>query len=82
MIDSFRNKIKNSNEEICSDVCKYLKSIGKDHIVMENLDNGFGDKNNRPEATSEGAKLLGDIFINKRLKLAIDPMTDKLTIDF
>jgi len=42
---------------------------------------GFEDKNNRPEATSEGAKLLGDIFINKRLKLAIDPMTDKLTID-
>lgn len=51
MIDSYRNKIKKSNEQICSNVCKYLNSIGKDHIVMENLDNGFGksyvkDKNN------------------------------------
>lgn len=50
-IDSFRNKIKKSNEQVCSGVCKYLNSIGKDHIVMENLDNGFGksyvkDKNN------------------------------------
>lgn len=42
---------------------------------------GFEDKNNRPEATSDATKLLGDIFINKRLKLAIDPMIDKLTID-
>ena len=51
MIDSFRNKIKKSNEQLCSDVCKYLNSINKNHIVMENLDNGFGksfvkDKNN------------------------------------
>lgn len=51
MIYSFRNKIKKSNEQVCSGVCKYLNSIGKDHIVMENLDNGFGksfvkDKNN------------------------------------
>ena len=51
MIDSYRNKIKKSNEQLCSDVCKYLNSIDKNHIVMENLDNGFGksyvkDKNN------------------------------------
>lgn len=51
MIDSFRNKIKKSNEQVCSDVCKYLNVIGKNHIVMENLDNGFGksyvkDRNN------------------------------------
>lgn len=43
---------------------------------------GFEDKNNRPEATSDATKLLGDMLINRRLKLAIDPMTDKLTIDF
>lgn len=42
---------------------------------------GFEDKNNRPEATSDATKLLGDMLINRRLKLAIDPMTDKLTID-
>lgn len=51
MIDSFRNKIKKSNEQVCSDVCKYLNSININHIAMENLDNGFGksyvkDKNN------------------------------------
>lgn len=39
------------NEQLCSDVCKYLNSINKNHIVMGNLDNGFGksyvkDKNN------------------------------------
>lgn len=42
MVDSFRNKIRKSNEQLCSDVCKYLNSINKNHIVMENLDNGFG----------------------------------------
>lgn len=51
MVDSIRNKIRKSNEQLCSDVCKYLNSINKNHIVMENLDNGFGksfirDKNN------------------------------------
>ena len=43
---------------------------------------GFEDKNNRPEQTSEAAKLLGDMLIDRRLRLAIDPTTDKLTIDF
>ena len=33
MIDSFRNKIKKSNEQVCSDVCKYLNSIGKDILL-------------------------------------------------
>jgi hypothetical protein len=42
---------------------------------------GFEDKNNRPEATSDATKLLGDMLINRRLRLAIDPTTDKLTID-
>jgi IS605 OrfB family transposase len=42
LIDSIRNKVKKSNEQLCSDVCKYLNSIGKNHIVMENLDNVFG----------------------------------------
>ena len=43
---------------------------------------GFEDKNNRPEQTTEESKHLGDMLIGRRLKLAIDPMTDKLTIDF
>lgn len=41
-INSIRNKIQKSNEKICSNVCKYLNSIGLDHIVMEDLDNSFG----------------------------------------
>lgn len=43
---------------------------------------GFEDKNNRPEQTTEENKLLGDMLIDRRLRLAIDPTTDKLTIDF
>jgi putative transposase len=42
-IDSLRNQIQKSNEQICSDVCKHLNSVGLDHIVMENLDNSFGE---------------------------------------
>ncbi len=50
-LTSIKNKIKHSNEKICSDVCKYLNKSGYNHIVMENLDNSFGksnrvDKNN------------------------------------
>lgn len=41
-VDSIRNKVQKSNERVCSNVCKYLNSIGLDHIVMENLDNSFG----------------------------------------
>lgn len=41
-LDIIKNKIKKSNENICSDVCKHLKNNNLDHIVMENLDNSFG----------------------------------------
>ena len=41
-VDSIRNKVQKSNERVCSNVCKYLNSIGLDHIVMENLNNSFG----------------------------------------
>ena len=41
-LDSMRNKIKKSNETLCSSICKYLNENGYDHIVMEDLDNGFG----------------------------------------
>jgi putative DNA primase/helicase len=42
---------------------------------------GFEDKNNRPDQTTEESKLLGDMLIDRRLRLSIDPTTDKLTID-
>ena len=40
-IDVIANKIRYSNKNIIADMCKSLSSKGFDHIVMENLDNGF-----------------------------------------
>ena len=50
-LDKLREKIVKSNQELISNICKTLRSNGITHIVMENLDNGFGksyvkDKNN------------------------------------
>ena len=42
---------------------------------------GFEDKTTDQRQRRTQQKLLGDMLINRRLKLAIDPMTDKLTID-
>jgi hypothetical protein len=43
---------------------------------------GFEDKNNRPDQTTEENKLLGDMLIDGRLRLAIDPINGKFTADF
>ena len=43
---------------------------------------GFNDTNNRPDQTTEENKLLGDMLIDGRLRLAIDPITGKLAVDF
>jgi len=40
-IDTLLNKIRYSNKNIISEMCKNLSAKGFDHIVMENLDNGF-----------------------------------------
>jgi len=40
-IDVIANKIKYSNKNLIAKMCKTLSSNGYDHIVMENLDNGF-----------------------------------------
>lgn len=50
-LDKLREKIAKTNQELISNICKTLRSNGITHIVMENLDNGFGksyvkDKNN------------------------------------
>ena len=50
-LDKLREKMVKSNQELISNICKTLQSNGITHIVMENLDNGFGksyikDKNN------------------------------------
>lgn len=41
-LDKLSLKMKKSNEQLISNMCKRLQSQGIDHIVMENLDNGFG----------------------------------------
>ena len=50
-LDKLREKMVKSNQELISNMCKTLQSNGITHIVMENLNNGFGksyikDKNN------------------------------------
>lgn len=50
-LDKLSEKMLKSNQELISTMCKDLKQKGFDHIVMEDLDNGFGrsfykDKNN------------------------------------
>ena len=50
-LDKLREKIVKSNQQLISSMCKSLKNNNITHIVMENLDNGFGksfvkDKNN------------------------------------
>lgn len=41
-LDILRLKMKKSNQNLISGMCKDLQNHGFDHIVMENLDNGFG----------------------------------------
>lgn len=50
-LDVLNLKIRKSNESLISSMCKKLNESGFDHIVMEDLNNGFGrshikDKNN------------------------------------
>ena len=50
-LDKLREKIVKSNQQLISNMCKSLHNNNITHIVMENLDNGFGksfvkDKNN------------------------------------
>ena len=50
-LNKLREKIVKSNQELISTICKSLQNNNITHIVMENLDNGFGksfvkDKNN------------------------------------
>ena len=41
-LDKLREKIAKSNQELISNICKTLQNNNITHIVMENLDNGFG----------------------------------------
>ena len=41
-LDALRRKMLKANQQLIADMCKELQSQGVRHIVMENLDNGFG----------------------------------------
>jgi transposase len=60
-LNTLRHKMKSSNQQLISTMCKNLKDNGIEHIVMENLDGSFGrsyikDNNN------------GDINYNRIVK--------------
>lgn len=41
-LDTLKNKIVKSEQQLIADMCKTLQTQGVNHIVMEDLDNGFG----------------------------------------
>ena len=41
-LDTLKNKITKFEENLIARVCKHLSTQGYHHVVMENLDNGFG----------------------------------------
>ena len=41
-LDALRNKMQKSEQQLISNMCRNLMHDGVRHIVMENLDNGFG----------------------------------------
>ena len=70
-LDKLREKIVKSNQELISNMCKTLQSNGITHIIMENLDNGFG-KSYVKDKTNE------DINFNRVVKfLRISNLKDE-----
>lgn len=70
-IDKLREKIKKSEQQLISDICKDLQSKGITHVVMEDLDGGFG-KSYVKDKTNE------DINFNRILKfLRISSLKDE-----
>lgn len=63
-LDVMKSKITKSEQHLIARMCKELQSQGYNHIVMENLDNGFGkcfikDKNNEDINYNRKVKFLG-----------------------
>lgn len=63
-LDVMKVKMVKSEQQIISNMCKKLQSNGVGHIVMENLDNGFGkcyvkDKDNEDINYNRKVKFLG-----------------------
>ena len=63
-LDTLKSKMIKSEQQLISTMCKVLQSQGVGHIVMENLDNGFGkcyvkDKDNEDINYNRKVKFLG-----------------------
>ena len=63
-LDAMKSKMLKSEQQLISTMCKTLQSQGVGHIVMEDLDNGFGkcyvkDKNNEDINYNRKVKFLG-----------------------
>ena len=63
-IDTLKSKMVKSEQQLIAGMCKTLQSQGVNHIVMEDLDNGFGkcyvkDKDNNDINYNRKVKFLG-----------------------
>ena len=63
-LDTLKSKMTHSEQQLIADMCKDLQAQGCNHIVMENLDNGFGkcytkDKDNEDINYNRKVKFLG-----------------------
>ena len=63
-LDTLKSKMVKSEQQLIANMCKALHSQGAGHIVMENLDNGFGkcyvkDKDNSDINYNRKVKFLG-----------------------
>lgn len=63
-LDTLKTKMIHSEQQLIADMCKDLQTQGCNHIVMENLDNGFGkcyvkDKDNEDINYNRKVKFLG-----------------------
>ena len=63
-LDALKSKIIKSEQQLIADMCKVLQSQGVGHIVMEDLDNGFGkcyvkDKDNEDINYNRKVEFLG-----------------------
>ena len=63
-LDTLKSKIVKSEQQLIANMCKTLQSQGVGHIVMEDLDNGFGkcyvkDKDNEGINYNRKVKFLG-----------------------
>jgi putative transposase len=63
-LDTLKTKMMKSEQQLIANMCRTLQSQGVGHIVMENLDNGFGkcyvkDSNNEDINYNRKVKFLG-----------------------